>query len=758
MSTRRIGLMVLPLLLLSVASVYAEWPRNWPFLRSDEGWFFYKDPPTPRLVTPVPGVEPGDSALVHPSELTDESIIIPIPPSTQEERQGASGSEPEPSAGQASITMHLVAPRTLTLAPVTGPALEAWLLDLSDSELHGLLVGAKAADLRTWIPLLLDQALTVLDRRSVKKYLLAQQESLRRSDVFSKLSQEVVWTDPTFDRPGSMPTGGLAQAIYSQDKAATRSQTLSQIRESINLLLVVGPDCMACEAQWKILKTWADTSGFTVRPITSALLTLTDSTIALPYPQIISRLDVRELPSLYLVEPANGYITRLGSGLLSEEEIVTRILRLVPDQQQKGVLDHAALPNAVSPPQQNILHTESVISVAIVSLVTPVGCGSTKPPADQLGSIQGPPIVTTTSTQRMTPVPMGLVSGPGAPQGGSRQATLGPLGAPGTPLGDGATVEARLRQLDDHYARNASETRELVQQALTTVKASPTTMDFVALKAALTRLEGQVTRLTTASARTENTLTGVTTRIQQVERAASEKEAERVAIPTTPLLDQPSPPSPSKSSAVAPTRPSVDPDEESFNRALEALSGPTHATEPMRAFLELHPTHVRAPEALFQLGMFFLNQNYPVAANFYFRRLIAEYPLTLQAKEAKEVKELPALLDTPPGGTPKSAVHRKAKSPARPVAKVPPAVTLPTLSSPSSTAPAPTGLPKVGEQPAPAGQAPPVPKDRDTKEQKSANGSETTHLLIPAPATQASTPPSAKITSPVSPQAGQRVP
>lgn len=319
-------------LTVSARPALGAWPSDWLFLKAEEGWFFYKDPPPP-----------------SPPEILPNAPSFPVegPPE-------ASASPSEPPEGETTTTSKNSGALTDTLhaAPTSGPQLagsagsqlESWLLAVSDRDLEGLVATAPAAALRAWIPILLDQAITILDRTAVRKYLLAHRESLRRSERFSKLWQEVIWTDPSFDRPDHLPTGAMAQAIYEQEISSRRATTLAALRERVSLLVVVGPECAACEAQWKILQSWSAESGFTVRPIAKELFTLGDSALALPYPGVIDQLAITQLPSLYLVEPRSGGLIRLGSGLLTQDEIMTRILKLVPtdNPQQKGDLQHVS--------------------------------------------------------------------------------------------------------------------------------------------------------------------------------------------------------------------------------------------------------------------------------------------------------------------------------------------------------------------------------------------------------------------------------
>lgn len=324
MPVRLLSSLLLLATLLSTNSAHAAWPSDWLFLKAEEGWFFYKElPPPPR-----------------PEVLPD------APPSPTEAPQEAPASPSEPPEGEARTPPkdNSAPTDTLHVAPASGPHMDAWLLTVSDLDLERLVSTAPAGAIRAWIPVLLDQALTALDRTAVRKYLLVQRESLRRSERFSKLWQEVIWSDSSFDRPDHLPTGAMAQAIHERETSSKRAATLAALRERVSLLVVVGPGCAACEAQWKILQDWSAESGFSVRPIAKELFTLGDSTLALPYPGVINQLAVTQLPSLYLTEPRSGGLIRLGGGLLTQDEIIARTLKLIPtdNPQQKGDSQHVS--------------------------------------------------------------------------------------------------------------------------------------------------------------------------------------------------------------------------------------------------------------------------------------------------------------------------------------------------------------------------------------------------------------------------------
>lgn len=315
---RGVFLGILLLVLPPAYLAHAEWPVDWLFLQSERGWFFYHESREP-IPRPLP--QPDET----PPKAEPPNWLAPPPPESPEDTPQST-------------------------PPTEGPALQAWLAGLPDTDLERLVTVAPASAIRAWIPILMDQALTRLDRVSVRKYLLVQQESLRRSETFSHIWQEVIWTDPSFDRPGSLSLGTIAQNVYDEEQHAREQQDLVTLRDSVSLLLAVEPNCRPCEIQWKILKAWADQYQFTVRPIAATLVTLADSTAVLPYPQIIDALQITEFPSLYLIQPSSRSLTRLGTGILTEQEIATRLLRLIPQANPEGALTHVSTLSSDAPP------------------------------------------------------------------------------------------------------------------------------------------------------------------------------------------------------------------------------------------------------------------------------------------------------------------------------------------------------------------------------------------------------------------------
>lgn len=228
------------------------------------------------------------------------------------------------------------------------------------------------------------------------------------------------------------------------------------------------------------------------------------------------------------------------------------------------------------------------------------------------------------------------------------------------------SLEMRFRQFDDHYAIKTAEMKQRIQEALAAAKQAPSAAEVAALKATIGRLEAQVTRLTAGTTRTEGALTGVTARIETIERAQTERAAKETAA--TAVLP------PGAALKTEKSEKPVEPTDAGFNEALAGLHGPKETTEPIRRWLELYPTHPEAAEGYLQLGFYLLNQHQPVMAAYYLKHLIAAYPMNLQAQEAKNILSSLSLADAP---KPKVSPKKIAKS------------SIATIPKPAAVSPAP---------------------------------------------------------------------
>lgn len=320
-------------------------------------------------------------------------------------------------------------------------------------------------------------------------------------------------------------------------------------------------------------------------------------------------------------------------------------------------------PPRPSPAGRRILALMAAAAGALIA-----GCASTPTPAE----LQARAVLPLQATS-LQPVPLVMAAPTSVP----------PLPAP---LVTEPWMAEQLRKLDDRYAQAAADTRAVVQQSVTAMNGLVTPSHLAPLRSTLTKLESQIS---SASARTDALLTDLQDRVKALEHAVSEAQASR--------------PREVSGAPSEGTLPAPDGETQGYLAALKALQATPWQTLPLRAWLEVHPTHPKAPEALLELGMAFLDSGSPTAAKYYFKQLIDNYSASLQATEAKALAGFAARIA--PKRAPKRTAKLAPKPTAAPASTKPPCdPKAPCSPSPGSAEPAP-GPGLLKEAPAAGGPA-----------------------------------------------------
>jgi hypothetical protein len=223
------------------------------------------------------------------------------------------------------------------------------------------------------------------------------------------------------------------------------------------------------------------------------------------------------------------------------------------------------------------------------------------------------------------------------------------------PSADGSVVtkpwmEEQLRTFDDRYAQAAADIKVVFEQSVATMKAAVTPADLKPLTVGVGKVGADLTAL---SGRFESMVSSLQTRMKELERTLSETKTSA---------------GPAVLAGQTTSVPGPDAESREFTEALKALQATPRQTLPLRAWYEAHAKDPKAPEALFQLGLVFLDSGYPTAGKLYLTRLLDEYGASVQAGEAK------ALLAPKPAPKPKrpaapkpdasaSSAARKAENP-----------------------------------------------------------------------------------------------
>ena len=175
--------------------------------------------------------------------------------------------------------------------------------------------------------------------RNIRNYLAVQAEVIDKASVFADVAQRVIWANPDFDYTVTgRPVNAKALEVFDRDQIIVRESTATALAKDHALFFFFRSDCPYCHQFGPYLKDFEAKFGLTVVPISvdgGPLLP------AFPNPRIdngIARtLDVREVPALFLVEPASGRIVPIGYGVLSESELLERLKAVSQPDADKAV-------------------------------------------------------------------------------------------------------------------------------------------------------------------------------------------------------------------------------------------------------------------------------------------------------------------------------------------------------------------------------------------------------------------------------------
>lgn len=164
---------------------------------------------------------------------------------------------------------------------------------------------------------------------NVRAYLDMEARILGNASRFADVARRVAWMSPSLD-PGSRgrPSSTFAVEVYERQQVAEKRAQLDALAQEHILLFFFRGDCQYCHAFAPVLKAFEQRYGLQVSAIS-----LDGGVVpAFPNPRgdngISQVLKVKQVPALFLAHPSSGTIVPLGFGVLSENELVERIVTI----------------------------------------------------------------------------------------------------------------------------------------------------------------------------------------------------------------------------------------------------------------------------------------------------------------------------------------------------------------------------------------------------------------------------------------------
>jgi conjugal transfer pilus assembly protein TraF len=179
-------------------------------------------------------------------------------------------------------------------------------------------------------------AIITPSEENVRRYLEYEQFIYRQANMFSEVARRVGLSLPPLLPEGmARPANALAARVFDDQKRQVATQRLDGIRDTHALFYFFRSDCPYCQSFSPTLARFEQQLGIKIVPISL------DGKGTPEFPSfktdngIATTLKVDAVPALYLAEPRQGKVIALGSGVMSQQEIVERIsLAVDPDTER----------------------------------------------------------------------------------------------------------------------------------------------------------------------------------------------------------------------------------------------------------------------------------------------------------------------------------------------------------------------------------------------------------------------------------------
>lgn len=159
-------------------------------------------------------------------------------------------------------------------------------------------------------------------------YIRLQNWVSDKSEQFADMWQRVIWRHPELDYSIGHPTDAQAILVRKDAEIANYSARLADIGRTYGLFFIFRSTCPYCHREAPMLKRFARRYGISVVPISQDGPGLPDYPHPRPDAGISAQLGVQSVPALFLVNPNRREVMPIAYGLISEQELIQRMIRL----------------------------------------------------------------------------------------------------------------------------------------------------------------------------------------------------------------------------------------------------------------------------------------------------------------------------------------------------------------------------------------------------------------------------------------------
>lgn len=161
---------------------------------------------------------------------------------------------------------------------------------------------------------------------NVRRYMELEAQVVNRASYFADVAQRVAWATPELDPTlQGRPVNAQALEVFERQQRTERSASVAALGKDHVLLFFFRSDCPYCHAFAPTLETFQARHGIQVVAVSLDGGPMRGFPNARPDNGIATALRVTQVPAVFLAQPSTGKITPIGTGVLSESQLLERI-------------------------------------------------------------------------------------------------------------------------------------------------------------------------------------------------------------------------------------------------------------------------------------------------------------------------------------------------------------------------------------------------------------------------------------------------
>jgi len=169
---------------------------------------------------------------------------------------------------------------------------------------------------------------------NIKNYIIYQREQLDRSSIFAQKWQRTVWANPELDYSLIRPTNTIANRAWIDNRIKEEQKILKEFKgfnKRYGIFFIYKASCPYCHAYAPIIKSFSEQNNLSIIPVTIDGKKLKEFPNSLIENGQLKALGIANIvvPATLIYDNENKQLIPIGYGALSQDELTSRILKLL---------------------------------------------------------------------------------------------------------------------------------------------------------------------------------------------------------------------------------------------------------------------------------------------------------------------------------------------------------------------------------------------------------------------------------------------